>query len=123
MPLQALIPFLLLADLAESTPEGISSWLVNGAAIAAMVLLVLNIVQHFKRKPPIEAELEKLLHLMREEVNQLRLETNTQLTDFRRELGGAHLRIDQLTRDLNDKMQRLPGQVVDLLNKTGALTK
>lgn len=104
-----------------STPEGMSSWMVDGAAIAALVLLVLNIVQHFKRKPPIEAELEKLLLQMRAEVNQLRLETNSQLNEVRHEIGGAHQRVDMFTRDLNDKMQQLPGQVVDLLNKTGAI--
>lgn len=116
---------LLLLVLAEfvpqSTPLGMSSWLVDGAAIAAVLLLVLNIVQHFKRKPPIEAELEKLLHLMRAEVNQLRHESNSQLNDVRHEIGGAHQRIDIFTRDINDKMQQLPGQVVDLLNKTGAI--
>lgn len=113
--------FLLLDIVPASTPEGMSSWLVDGAAVAALVLLVLNIVSHFKRKPPIEAELAKLLQQMREEVNQLRIETNSQFCDVRHEIGGAHRRVDLFTRDLNDKMQQLPGQVVDLLNKTGAL--
>lgn len=112
---------ILAGMLPAGTPEGMSSWLVDGAAIAAMVLLVLNIVQHFRRKPPIEAELEKLLLQMRAEVNQLRHETNSQLNEVRHEIGGAHQRVDMFTRDLNDKMQQLPGQVVDLLNKTGAL--
>jgi SMC interacting uncharacterized protein involved in chromosome segregation len=112
---------ILAAFIPTATPEGINTWLVDGAAVAAMVLLVLNIVQHFKRKPPIEAELEKLLHQMRAEINQLRLDTNDQLLDFRHEIGGAHKRIDLLTRDINDQMQRLPGNIVDLLNKTGAI--
>lgn len=114
-------PFTLSEFAPQGTPDGISLWLINGAAVAAMVLLALNIIQHFRRKPPIEAELEKLLLQMRAEVNQLRLETNSQFTDVRHEIGGAHQRVDMFTHDLNDKMQRLPGQVVDLLNKTGAL--
>lgn len=112
---------LLLEMLPPGTPQGMSSWLVDGAAVLALVLLVLNIVSHFKRKPPIEAELARLLQQMREEVNHLRIETNSQFVDVRHEIGGAHRRVDLFTRDLNDKMQQLPGQVVDLLNKTGAL--
>jgi len=34
---------------------------------------------------------------------------------------GAHQRVDHLTHDLNNKLQRLPGEIVDILHKTGVL--
>jgi hypothetical protein len=36
---------------------------------------------------------------------------------------GAHQRVDHLTHDLNNKLQRLPAEIVDLLHKTGVITR
>jgi hypothetical protein len=45
------------------------------------------------------------------------------LAEVRGRVEGAHQRVDLLTHDLNDKLQRLPGEVVDLLHKTGVIPR
>jgi hypothetical protein len=97
----------------------LSSWLVDAAALGAILLVFLKIIDHFKRKPSLEQELEKLLRQIRSELNQLRHEQSTHLAEVRGRVEGAHQRVDLLTHDLNNKLQRLPGEIVDLLHKTG----
>jgi hypothetical protein len=99
----------------------LSSWLVDAAALGAILLVFLKIIDHFKRKPSLEQELEKLLRQIRSELNQLRHEQSTHLAEVRGRVEGAHQRVDLLTHDLNNKLQRLPGEIVDLLHKTGVL--
>jgi len=101
------------------SPAHISDWLIDAAALGAILLIFLKIVDHFKRKPSLEQELEKLLKQIRAELNQLRHEAATSLTEVRGRVEGAHQRVDMLTHDLNNKLQRLPGEIVDLLHKTG----
>jgi hypothetical protein len=103
------------------TPDAahLSNWLVDAAALGAILLIFLKVIDHFKRKPSLEQELEKLLKQIRSELNQLRHEQATSLTEVRGRVEGAHQRVDMLTHDLNNKLQRLPGEIVDLLHKTG----
>ncbi len=103
------------------TPDAVhlSNWLVDAAALGAILLIFLKIVDHFKRKPSLEQELEKLLKQIRSELNQMRHEQETHLSEVRGRVEGAHQRVDLLTHDLNNKLQRLPGEIVDLLHKTG----
>ncbi len=108
-------------DLPPATPAGISSWLIDAAAIGAILLVFLKVIDHFKRKPSLEQELEKLLKQLRTELNQLRHEQAAHLSEVRSRVEGAHQRVDLLTHDLNNKLQRLPGEIVDLLHKTGVL--
>jgi hypothetical protein len=60
---------------------------------------------------------------LRTELNQLRHEQSAHLSEVRARVEGAHQRVDQLTHDLNNKLQRLPGEIVDLLHKTGVITR
>ncbi len=99
----------------------VALWMIKAAAAAALVLVVLKIFAHFQRVPPIEEELEELLEKLRTEINHLRVEMLQSSKDLRLQIDGAHQRVDALTRDVNAKLQRLPGEVVDLLNKTGAI--
>ena len=97
----------------------LSNWLVDAAALGAILLIFLKIVDHFKRRPSLEQELEKLIKQIRTELNQLRHEQSNHLSEVRGRVEGAHQRVDLLTHDLNNKLQRLPGEIVDLLHKTG----
>ena len=81
----------------------------------------LKVLDHFKRRPSLEQELEKLLRQIRSELNQIRVEHADHLAEIRGRVEGAHQRVDHLTHDLNNKLQRLPGEIVDLLHKTGVL--
>jgi len=99
----------------------ISSWLTDAAAVGAILLIFLKVIDHFKRRPSLEQELEKLLRQIRAELNQLRHEQALQLGEVRSRVEGAHQRVDLLTHDLNNKLQRLPGEIVDLLHKTGVI--
>jgi hypothetical protein len=101
----------------------LSNWLVDAAALGAILLIFLKIVDHFKRKPSLEQELEKLLKQIRTELNQIRHEQATHLSEVRARVEGAHQRVDLLTHDLNNKLQRLPGEIVDLLHKTGVTSR
>jgi hypothetical protein len=123
-------PFLLLTSyyiLAQELPAPdtthLSAWLVDAAALAAMLLVFLKVLDHFKRRPSLEQELEKLLRQIRSELNQIRVEHADHLAEIRGRVEGAHQRVDLLTHDLNDKLQRLPGEVVDLLHKTGVIPR
>jgi len=100
----------------------LTSWLVDAAAAAAILLVFLKVIDHFKRKPTLEQELEKLLRQIRAEVNELHHEQTSHLVEVRARIEGAHQRVDNLTHDLNNKLQRLPGEIVDLLHKTGSLS-
>jgi len=112
----------LAQDVPSPDPERLSSWLIDAAALAAILLVFLKVIDHFKRHPSLEQELEKLLRQLRAELNQLRHEQTDHLTEIRGRVEGAHQRVDLLTHDLNNKLQRLPGDIVDLLHKTGVLT-
>jgi hypothetical protein len=111
--------------LAQEVPapdaEHFSAWLIDAAAMAATLLVFLKVIDHFKRRPSLEQELEKLLRQIRAELNQLRHEQSTHLSEVRGRVEGAHQRVDLLTHDLNNKLQRLPGEIVDILHKTGVL--
>src|SRR5471032_1312805 len=102
-------------------PARLSSWLVDAAALAGILLVFLKIIDHFKRRPSLEQELEKLLRQLRTELNQVRHEQTEHLAEVRLRVEGAHQRVDHLTHDLNNKLQRLPGEIVDILHKTGVL--
>jgi hypothetical protein len=105
---------------APDTPR-LSDWLIDAAALGAILLVFLKVFDHFKRRPSLEQELEKLLHQIRSELNQIRLEHAEHLAEIRGRVEGAHQRVDHLTHDLNNKLQRLPGEIVDLLHKTGLM--
>jgi len=114
--------YLILAqEVPAPDPAHLSSWLVDAAALAAMLLVFLKVLDHFKRRPSLEQELEKLLRQIRSELNQIRVEHAEHLAEIRGRVEGAHQRVDHLTHDLNNKLQRLPGEIVDLLHKTGVL--
>ena len=119
------LALLLMPVLAQEVPapdpEHLSSWLIDAAALAAILLVFLKVIDHFKRRPSLEQELEKLLRQLRTELNQLRHEQTEHLTEVRGRVEGAHQRVDLLTHDLNNKLQRLPGEIVDILHKTGVL--
>jgi hypothetical protein len=106
-------------ELAPPDTAHLSAWLVDAAAVGAILLVFLKIIDHFKRKPSLEQELEKLLRQIRAELNQIRHEQASHLSEVRGRVEGAHQRVDLLTHDLNNKLQRLPGEIVDLLHKTG----
>jgi hypothetical protein len=103
-------------------PERLSAWLVDAAALAAILLVFLKVIDHFKRRPSLEQELDKLLRQLRTELNQVRQEQAEHLIEIRSRVEGAHQRVDHLTHDLNNKLQRLPSEIVDLLHKTGVLS-
>jgi hypothetical protein len=111
----------LAQELPAPDPERFSSWLVDAAALAAILLVFLKVIDHFKRRPSLEQELEKLLRQLRTEIEQLRHEQSSHVAEVRARVEGAHQRVDLLTHDLNNKLQRLPGEIVDLLHKTGVL--
>jgi hypothetical protein len=113
---------ILAQEIPSPDPEPLSSWLIDAAALAAILLVFLKVMDHFKRRPSLEQELEKLLRQLRTELNQVRHEQSTHLSEVRSRVEGAHQRVDLLTHDLNNKLQRLPGDIVDLLHKTGVLT-
>jgi hypothetical protein len=115
-----LTPF-LAQELPAPNPEHLSSWLIDAAALAAILLVFLKVIDHFKRRPSLEQELERLLRQLRTELNQLRHEQTEDLAEVRVRVEGAHQRVDHLTHDLNNKLQRLPGEIVDILHKTGVL--
>ena len=119
------LALLLMPVLAQEIPspdaEHLSSWLIDAAAMAGILLVFLKVIDHFKRRPSLEQELEKLLRQIRAELNQLRHEQTSQLSEVRARVEGAHQRVDLLTHDLNNKLQRLPGEIVDLLHKTGVI--
>src|SRR5476649_2713477 len=110
-------------EVPQPDPERLSSWLVDAAALAAILLVFLKVIDHFKRRPSLEQELEKLLRQLRTELNQLRHEQTEHLAEVRSRVEGAHQRVDLLTHDLNNKLQRLPGDIVDLLHKTGVIQR
>src|SRR5476649_17373 len=112
----------LAQEIPAAEPGHFSTWLIDAAALAAMLLVFLKVIDHFKRRPSLEQELEKLLRQLRTELNQVRHEQAEHLTELRARVEGAHQRVDHLTHDLNNKLQRLPGEIVDLLHKTGVLT-
>ena len=120
------LALLLMPVMAQEVPSPdaarFSSWLIDAAALAAILLVFLKVIDHFKRRPTLEQELEKLLRQLRTELNQVRHEQTTHLSEVRGRVEGAHQRVDLLTHDLNNKLQRLPGEIVDLLHKTGVLT-
>jgi hypothetical protein len=116
-----LLPDTFAQELPAPDPAHLSSWLVDAAALGAILLVFLKIIDHFKRRPSLEQELEKLLRQIRSELNQLRHEQTAHLSEVRARVEGAHQRVDHLTHDLNNKLQRLPGEIVDLLHKTGLL--
>jgi hypothetical protein len=101
----------------------LSAWLVDAAGAAAVLLVFLKLFDHFRRKPSLEQELEKLLRQLRTEMNQLRHEQSAHLSEVKSRVEGAHQRVDHLTHDLNNKLQRLPAEIVDLLHKTGVITR
>jgi len=121
------LPLVLFPILAQEVPEvdpsHFPSWLMDAAALAAMFLVLLKIIDHFKRRPSLEQELEKLLRQLRTELNQLRHEQSSHLSEVRSRVEGAHQRVDLLTHDLNNKLQRLPAEIVDLLHKTGVISR
>ena len=104
-------------------PANLSSWLVDAAALGAILLVFLKVIDHFKRRPSLEQELEKLLLQLRSELNQLRQEQAEHIGEVRTRIEGAHRRVDLLTHDLNNKLQRLPAEIVDLLHKTGVIAR
>jgi hypothetical protein len=112
-------PVFLAQEIPSADAAHLSNWLVDAAAAGAILLVFLKIIDHFKRKPSLEQELEKLLRQIRAELNQLRHEQASHLSEVRSRVEGAHQRVDLLTHDLNNKLQRLPGEIVDLLHKTG----
>jgi len=111
----------LAQEVPSADPQHLSSWLIDAAALGAILLVFLKVIDHFKRRPSLEEELEKLLRQLRTELNQLRIEQTEHLGEVRGRVEGAHQRVDLLTHDLNNKLQRLPGDIVDLLHKTGVL--
>jgi hypothetical protein len=122
-----ILPLLLAPLFAQDLPfpeaTHLSEWLVDAAGIAAVLLVFLKLFDHFKRKPSLEQELEKLLRQLRTEMNQLRHEQSAHLAEVKSRVEGAHQRVDLLTHDLNNKLQRLPAEIVDLLHKTGVITR
>jgi hypothetical protein len=108
-------------ELPAPDPLRLSNWLVDAAALGGILLVFLKVLDHFKRRPSLEQELEKLLMLIRAELNQLRHEQTGHLSEIRGRVEGAHQRVDLLTHDLNNKLQRLPSEIVDILHKTGVL--
>ena len=113
----------LAQEIAPPDPQHLSSWLIDAAALAAILLVFLKVIDHFKRRPSLEQELEKLLRQLRTELNQVRHEQTEHLSEVRGRVEGAHQRVDLLTHDLNNKLQRLPGEIVDLLHKTGVIAR
>ena len=115
--------YILAQELPPADTTHLSAWLVDAAALAAMLLVFLKVLDHFKRRPSLEQELEKLLRQIRAELNQIRVEHAEHLAEIRGRVEGAHQRVDHLTHDLNNKLQRLPGEIVDILHKTGVLPR
>ncbi len=118
-----LSPLIFAQDLPFPQASQLSEWLVDAAGSAAVLLVFLKLFDHFKRRPTLEQELEKLLRQLRNEMNELRQEQSAHLSEVRCRVEGAHQRVDHLTHDLNNKLQRLPAEIVDLLHKTGVITR
>src|ERR1700722_5049358 len=112
---------ILAQEVPSPDPEHFSNWLIDAAALAAILLVFLKVIDHFKRRPSLEQELEKLLRQLRPQLNQPPPEQSEPLAEVRGRVEGAHQRVDHLPHDLNNKLQRLPGEIVDILHKTGVL--
>ena len=115
--------YVLAQEVPAPDTARLSAWLIDAAALAAILLVFLKVLDHFKRRPSLEQELEKLLRQIRSELNQIRVEHAEHLAEVRGRVEGAHQRVDHLTHDLNNKLQRLPGEIVDILHKTGVLPR
>ncbi len=115
--------WILAQEVPATDPAHLSTWLMDAAALGAIFLVFLKIIDHFKRRPSLEQELEKLLKQLRAELDQLRHEQSENLSLVRSRVEGAHQRVDLLTHDLNNKLQRLPAEIVDLLHKTGVIAQ
>ncbi|MEI9999399.1 MAG: hypothetical protein WDO13_09625 [Verrucomicrobiota bacterium] len=102
--------FILAQEVPLSDSARLSTWLLDAAGLAAILLVFLKVIDHFKRKPTLEQELEKLLRQIRSELNQIRVEQAEHLAEVRGRVEGAHQRVDHLTHDLNNKLQRLPAR-------------
>src|SRR5450631_59890 len=73
----------LAQEVPSPNPEHLSAWLIDAAALAAILLVFLKVIDHFKRRPSLEQELEKLLRQLRAELNQLRHEQTEHITEIR----------------------------------------
>jgi len=78
----ALMP-VLAQEIPPPDPAHLSSWLVDAAALGAILLVFLKVIDHFKRRPSLEQELEKLLRQLRTELNQVRHEQTEHLAEVR----------------------------------------
>ncbi len=50
--------FFLAQEVPAPDPQHLSAWLVDAAALAAILLVFLKVIDHFKRRPSLEQELE-----------------------------------------------------------------
>src|ERR1700722_19147745 len=87
---------ILAQEIPTPDPAHFSSWLIDAAALAAIPLVFLKVIDHFKRRPSLEQELENLLRQLRTELNQVRHEQAEHLNEIRLRVEGAHQRVDHL---------------------------
>ena len=97
------LALLLMPVLAQEVPapdpEHLSSWLIDAAALAAILLVFLKVIDHFKRRPSLEQELDKLLRQLRAELNQLRHEQAEHLSEVRARAADLAAECGEILRD------------------------
>jgi len=107
----------IFAQSPEATPLGIGNWLIDSAAIAALLLIFLKIIDHFKRKPSIDVEFvtKKEFNHHVDSVNH-RLEVmNREAIEGRRNL---HKDIERVQEKITDKLGEFS---IEITNSVGEL--
>ena len=108
---------MFFAQIPQATALGMGNWLVDGAAIATMVLVFLKIGDHFKRKPSIDAEF-----VTKDEFNRHVSHVNHKLEVMASEavIGrrNLHKDIEHSTEKINDRIAEFS---IDITNSVGEL--
>jgi len=119
-----------LAYLPAATPAGLGGWLVNAAAVLAIVYIVVKLINTFRRRPPIDAtfatktefagcraesqaralktesKIEEMEHILRKDITGLRRESE--------ERGErVHKRVDEVLASTS----RLEGRIEGMLRR------
>ncbi len=115
---------LLFSQISDATPHALGDWLVSLAAVMAVVLLALKIIDHFRRKPAIESEFATKLELGRltDSVDERFEKIEEHIEDIGTELRQAHNdllrrgeeRAEKIHERINHLSQELIGSIAEL---------
>jgi hypothetical protein len=113
----------VLAQIPEANPSAMTQWLVNAAALGAIALIFLKIIDHFKPKPALGVQMKEFAawcderYATRKELRDAQ-DLNKEMRDIKtREIDGIFSRM----REIDEKMASLPHKVIALLRETKGL--